>query len=133
MSYDAVVRRQADAVLWSETAYPTTFGHPKSAAGAGYDREILATVHAAGVPFVFGTYDSDSGGEYNAAAFVQPGVPAAFYRKTRLFPFTEYVPAWLDGPRLRGLLPWTGNWKAGNGARVFPLRLAEAARSRCCR
>jgi len=125
MSYDAVVRRQADAVLWSETAYPTTFGHPKSAAGAGYDREILATVHAAGVPFVFGTYDSDSGGEYNAAAFVQPGVPAAFYRKTRLFPFTEYVPAWLDGPRLRGLLPWTGNWKAGNGARVFPLRLAD--------
>ncbi len=125
MSYDAVVRRHADAVLWSETAYPTTFGHPKSAAGAGFDREILATVRAAGVPFVFGTYDSDGDGEYNAAAFVQPGGPAAFYRKTHLFPFTEYVPAWLDGPRLRRLLPWTGNWKAGNGARVFPLRLAD--------
>ncbi|GJJ05059.1 hypothetical protein RugamoR64_55970 [Duganella rhizosphaerae] len=125
MSYDAVVRRHADAVLWSETAYPTTFGHPKSAAGAGFDREILATVHAAGVPFVFGTYDSDGDGEYNAAAFVQPGGLTGFYRKTHLFPFTEYVPAWLDGPRLRSLLPWTGNWKAGNGARVFPLRLAD--------
>lgn len=125
MSYDAVVRRHADAVLWSETAYPTTFGHPKSEAGAGFDREILATVHAAGVPFVFGTYDSDGDGEYNAAAFVQPGGLAGFYRKTHLFPFTEYVPAWLDGPRLRRLLPWTGNWKAGNGARVFPLRLAD--------
>ncbi|WP_444846383.1 apolipoprotein N-acyltransferase [Duganella caerulea] len=125
MSYDVVVRRHADAVLWSETAYPTTFGHPKSEAGAEFDREILANVREAGVPFVFGTYDIDSDGEYNAAAFVQPGGLTGFYRKTRLFPFTEYVPAWLDGPRLRRLLPWTGNWKAGNGARVFPLRLAD--------
>ena len=126
MSYDAVEGQHADAVLWSETAYPTTFGHPKSAAGAVFDREILATVDASKVPFVFGTYDLDSDGEYNAAAFVQPGSGLlGFYRKTRLFPFTEYVPAWLDGPGLRRLLPWTGNWKPGNGARVFPLRLAD--------
>jgi len=126
MSYDAVERQHADAVLWSETAYPTTFGHPKSAAGAAFDREILATVDAAKVPFVFGTYDIDNAGEYNAAAFVQPDSGLlGFYRKTRLFPFTEYVPAWLDGPALRRQLPWTGNWKPGNGARVFPLRLAD--------
>lgn len=126
MSYDAVVRQRADAVLWSETAYPTTFGQPKSEAGAEFDREILANVRAAGVPFVFGTYDRDSAGEYNAAAFVQPGTGLlGFYRKTRLFPFTEYVPAWLDGPGLRRLLPWTGNWRPGSGARVFPLRLAD--------
>ncbi|MBB3121833.1 apolipoprotein N-acyltransferase [Pseudoduganella violacea] len=126
MSYDAVVRQRADAVLWSETAYPTTFGQPKSQAGAEFDREILANVNAAGVPFVFGTYDRDSAGEYNAAAFVQPGTGLlGFYRKTRLFPFTEYVPAWMDGDALRRLLPWTGNWQPGNGARVFPLRLAD--------
>lgn len=126
MSYDAVVRQHADAVLWSETAYPTTFAHPKSEAGADFDREILGIVNAAGVPFIFGTYDSDSAGEYNAAAFVQPGTGLlGFYRKSRLFPFTEAVPAWLDGPALRRLLPWTGNWRAGNGARVFPLKLAD--------
>lgn len=126
MSYDAVVRQRADAVLWSETAYPTTFGQPKSEAGAEFDREILANVNAAGVPFVFGTYARDSAGEYNAAAFVQPGAGLlGFYRKTRLFPFTEYVPAWLDGPALRRWLPWIGNWQPGNGARVFPLRLAD--------
>ncbi|NHZ33412.1 apolipoprotein N-acyltransferase [Massilia rubra] len=126
MSYDAVVRQRADAVLWPETAYPTTFGHPKSEAGADFDREILAIVNAAGVPFVFGTYDRDSAGEYNAAAFVQPGAGlTGFYRKTHLFPLTEYVPAWLDGPRLRRALPWTGDWRPGNGARVFPLRLAD--------
>ena len=78
------------------------------------------------MPFVFGTYDIDGDGEYNAAAFVQPGSGLlGFYRKTRLFPFTEYVPAWLDGPALRRLLPWTGNWQPGNGARVFPLRLRD--------
>ncbi|HJV72671.1 MAG TPA: apolipoprotein N-acyltransferase, partial [Noviherbaspirillum sp.] len=126
MTYDAVVRQHADAVLWSETAYPTTFGHPKSEAGAELDREILATVNSAGVPFVFGTYDRDETGEYNAAAFVEPGTGLlGFYRKSSLFPFTEYVPAWLDGPALRRWLPWSGTWQPGEGARVFPLRLAD--------
>ena len=126
MSYDAVERQHADAVLWSETVYPTTFGHPKSEAGAELDREIIGIVDAAGVPFVFGTYDSDAAGEYNAAAFVAPGTGlVGFYRKTRVFPLTEYVPAWFDGPTLRRWLPWTGTWGRGTGARVFPLRLAD--------
>jgi len=126
MSYDAVERQHADAVLWSETVYPTTFGHPRSEAGAELDRAILSIVDAAHVPFVFGTYDIDADGEYNAAAFVEPGKGLlGFYRKTRLFPLTEAVPAWLDGPVLRRWLPWAGSWKPGNGARVFPLRLAD--------
>jgi apolipoprotein N-acyltransferase len=126
MTYDAVERQRAEAVLWSETVYPTTFGHPKSEAGAELDREILAVVDAAGVPFVFGTYDRDAAGEYNAAAFVAPGTGLlGFYRKTRLFPLTEYVPRWLDGPLLRRWLPWAGTWRPGTGARVFPLRLAD--------
>ncbi|MFL6692862.1 MAG: apolipoprotein N-acyltransferase [Ramlibacter sp.] len=126
MSYDAIERQHADAVLWSETVYPTTFGHPKSEAGAELDREILGIVDAARVPFVFGTYDRDASGEYNAAAFVVPGTGVlGMYRKTKLFPLTEYVPAWLDGPALRRWLPWAGSWQPGSGARVFPLRLAD--------
>jgi apolipoprotein N-acyltransferase len=126
MTYDAVVRQHADAVLWSETVYPTTFGHPKSQAGDELDREILGMVNSAAVPVVFGTYDRDAHGEYNAAAFVMPGTGLlGFYRKTRLFPLTEYVPPWLDGPALRRWLPWTGTWLPGSGARVFPLRLAD--------
>lgn len=126
MSYDAVERQGADAVLWSETVYPTTFGHPKSPEGAAFDQEILGIVRSARVPFVFGTYDLDSAGEYNAAAFVGPqrGL-LGMYRKTRLFPLTEYVPPWLDGPVLRRLLPWAGTWQPGNGARVFPLQLRD--------
>jgi apolipoprotein N-acyltransferase len=126
MSHDAVERQKVQALLWSETVYPTTFGHPKSEAGAELDREILGIVDAAGVPLVFGTYDRDADGEYNAAAFVAPGTGLlGLYRKTRLFPFTETVPAWLDGPLVRSWLPWAGTWRAGTGARVFPLRLAD--------
>ncbi len=126
MSYDAVERQHVDAVLWSETAYPTTFGNPKSQLGADLDREILGIMQSAGVPFVFGTYDRDGAGEYNAAAFVAPQTGLlGFYRKSRPFPFTETVPAWLDSATLRRWLPWTGNWLAGDGARVFPLRLAD--------
>jgi apolipoprotein N-acyltransferase len=126
MSREAIARDSVDALLWSETVYPTTFGKAKSEAGAELDREILDFVTASGVPLVFGTYDLDASGEYNAAAFVEPSAGRlGVYRKTRLFLFTEYVPAWLDGPTLRGLLPWTGAWRPGDGARVFPLRTAD--------
>ena len=126
LSREALQNGHVDALLWSETVYPTTFAHPKSEGGAELDREILDFVDASGVPLVFGTYDRDDQGEYNAAAFVEPKAGLiGFYRKTNLFPLTELVPAWLDGPMLRRLLPWAGTWNAGNGARVFPLRLAD--------
>jgi apolipoprotein N-acyltransferase len=126
MSRDAINNHRVDALLWSETVYPTTFGHAKSEGGAELDREILNFVSTAKIPLVFGTYDLDDSGEYNAAAFVEPSAGTlGFYRKTNLFLFTEYVPSWLDGPIFRRWLPWTGAWKKGSGARVFPLRLAD--------
>lgn len=126
LSYPAAKTGQVDALLWSETIYPTTFGQPKSEDGAAFDREIIDFVDAVGVPLVFGTYDIDAAGEYNAAAFIAPGAPPlGFYRKTRLFLFTEYMPAWLERLGLRGILPWAGAWQKGSGARVMPLRLAD--------
>ncbi len=126
MSREAVDKHRVDALLWSETVYPTTFGHPKSEGGAELDREIQDFVSSTGVPLVFGTYDLDASGEYNAAAFLRPrAAPLGFYRKTDLFLFTEYVPAWLEGPTFRRWLPWAGRWKRGDGARVFPLQLAD--------
>lgn len=126
MSAHAVRDQGADVVLWSETIYPTTFGNPKSEDGAALDAEIVGFGRELGVPLVFGTYDRDEAGEYNAAAFLEPerGL-LGLYRKTHPFPFTETVPTWLDGPRLRAWLPWTGAWLPGSGARAFPLRTAD--------
>lgn len=126
LSWSAIRDHGADVLLWSETVYPTTFGSPRSEDGAALDREIQGFVDAAGVPLVLGTYDRDANGEYNAAAFLEPGRGLlGMYRKTHPFPLTEYVPAWLDGPELRRLLPWTGTWRPGDGARVLPLRTAD--------
>lgn len=126
LSWSAIRDHDADVLLWSETVYPTTYGSPRSEDGAALDREIQGFVDAAGVPLVFGTYDRDGQGEYNAAAFLEPGKGLlGAYRKTHPFPLTEYVPAWLDGPWLRSWLPWAGGWRPGDGARVLPLRSAD--------
>ena len=130
MSREAIDKHHVDALLWSETVYPTTFGHPKSDAGGDLDREVEEFVSRAGVPLVFGTYDLDDAGEYNAAVFLEAaslGTPPHFgvYRKTDLFLLTEYMPSWLEHPQVRALMPWAGTWKPGPGARVLPLRLAD--------
>lgn len=126
LSWSALRDHGADVLLWSETVYPTTFGHARSEDGALLDREIQGFVDAAGVPLVFGTYDLDERGEYNAAVFLEPGRGAlGTYRKTHPFPLTEHVPRWLDTPAVRRLLPWMGTWQRGDGARVLPLRARD--------
>lgn len=124
MSREGIERHNADALLWSETVYPTTFGHPKSEAGAELDREVEEFVAEAGVPLIFGTYDSDEQGEYNAAVALS-GESRGIYRKANLFLFTEYVPWWLDGDWFRSVLPQAGTWHAGDGARVLKIRLRD--------
>ena len=118
-----------DVLIWPETVYPTTFGAPKSADGAAFDAEIVDFVTRAGVPLIFGSYAVDGDEEFNAALFLAPGAsqPFATYRKTRLFPLTERVPALLDSAWLRRALPWLGTWKPGRGPTVVPLPLRGGA------
>ncbi len=126
LSQAAIEQHGVDALLWSETVYPTPYGHPRSEDGAALDAEILDFVRRRGVALVFGSYDVDAAGEYNAAVFLEPESGLlAYYRKSHPFPLTEHVPAWLDGPLLRRWLPWAGTWQAGNGARVLPLRARD--------
>lgn len=126
LSWSARREHGAEVLLWPETMYPTTFGNPRSPDGAELDAEIQAFVDAIGLPLVFGTYDLDAAGEYNAAVFLEPRAGRlGTYRKTHPFPLTEHVPAWLDGPWLRRWLPWAGSWQPGDGARVLPLRTGD--------
>jgi apolipoprotein N-acyltransferase len=133
-SEEALARGPLDLLVWPETVYPTTFGTPKSADGAALDREIAGLVVTSGRPLVFGSYDAEDGHEYNAAVFLAPdghgGVTFDTYRKATLFPLTEQVPAWLDGPRLRAWLPWLGSWRPGAGKMVQTVGLAGGRRIR---
>nr|WP_308471984.1 apolipoprotein N-acyltransferase [Myxococcus landrumus] len=117
-----------DVLVWPETVYPTPFGVPKSEAGAELDAEIAGYVSARAVPLIFGSYDVEDGREFNAAMFLSPsagegGAPErAVYRKSKLFPLTEWVPEAIDSEHLRAWLPWTGRWTPGPGPRTVALR-----------
>lgn len=120
-----------DLIVWPETVYPTTFGSPKSEAGAEFDQELSQFVGERQMPLIFGAYDLEQEREFNAAMFLGPVGPPeerrlelGVYRKTLLFPLTEWVPEALDTPWVRGLLPWLGTWKRGPGPQAldFPLR-----------
>lgn len=134
MSDEIRSRADVDLLVWPETVYPTTFGSPKSEDGAAFDRAIAGLVAASSRPLVFGSYDAQGDREYNAAVFLRPdgagGVTFDTYRKASLFPLTEQVPAWLDGPRLRAWMPWLGSWQPGSGEPVRDLALRDGRRLR---
>jgi apolipoprotein N-acyltransferase len=134
LSREALAPTRPDLLVWPETAYPTTFGSPKSTDGAAFDREIAGFVAKEGVPLVFGTYDAEEGREFNAAVVLEPehdgGVSFDAYHKAALFPLIEHVPAWLDWPWVRRVLPWLGSWMPGVGGEVFSLRLSAGRRLR---
>ncbi len=126
LSRAAIEHHGAEALLYSETVYPTPYGFPRSSDGAAFDFELKSFIQVLGVPLLFGSYDVDEKGEYNAAVLLDPQHElTARYRKTRLFPFTEQLPSVLNYEWLRRLLPWAGNWQPGDGARVFPLRTRD--------
>jgi apolipoprotein N-acyltransferase len=129
LSAEVLQRNRPDMLIWPETMYPTTFGSPKSADGAAFDRAIAAFVNDVGVPLVFGAYDARGSDEFNAAILLEPSpdgrVVFDTYHKARLFPFTEYLPRPLESERVRRWLPWAGTWKPGEGPRVLRVTLNE--------
>lgn len=129
LSAELLQNRKVDLLVWPETVYPTTFGTPKSEAGAEFDAEISEFVSRSHVPLFFGTYDLEQEREYNAAMFLGPGrdgtLTRSAYRKTMLFPLTEWVPELIDSPKLREWMPWTGYWKRGPGPQTLSLPLNE--------
>ena len=119
-----------DLLVWPETVYPTPFGTPRSETGAELDAEIAGYVAERGVPLVFGSYELEGEREYNAAMFLGPSargdrLERTAYRKTMLFPLTEWVPDLIDTPTLREWLPWTGRWKRGPGPKAVSFRLRD--------
>jgi apolipoprotein N-acyltransferase len=138
MSREATAAGEVDWLIWPETVYPLTFGAPRTRDAADLDSEILRLVATRRTPLLFGAYDTDAGHEYNAAFFLMNekapatgAIPAAgsleydVYRKSRLFPFTERLPGFLELGVVRAWLPWAGAWRPGGGARRVDLELAD--------
>lgn len=123
-----LAERDVDLLVWPETVYPTSFGAPKSSEGAAFDRALGGLVMQSGVPLLFGTYEREREAEFNVAVLLEAGkgqVTFDSYRKTDLFPFTEYLPHWLDKEWVRSRLPWAGRWTAGSGAQVLRVTLTQ--------
>lgn len=125
---------EIDLWAWPETVYPTTFAKPKSPEGALFDREIAAFVQVHERPLIFGAYDRDDRREYNAAFVLLPevetGLRVKVQRKLHPFPFTEYVPEWLDSPQLRRRFPWLGTWSPGTKLEVMEIPGRDGTRFR---
>lgn len=131
LSRELMKEPKPDLIVWPETVYPTTFGSPKSPEGEAFDQQLAQFVGENQMPLIFGAYDLEQDREFNAAMFLGPvgnaeekRLELGVYRKTLLFPLTEYVPELLDTPGVRGVLPWLGTWKRGPGPQSldFPLR-----------
>ncbi|RJP41133.1 MAG: apolipoprotein N-acyltransferase [Desulfobacteraceae bacterium] len=129
LSLALLARRDIDLIVWPETVYPLTFNSPESEDGQALDLSIEEFVTGIGVPLAFGAYDIEEGQRFNAAFFLSPlpdnGMIFTSYRKSRLFPFTEWAPPLFDNPDVRARMPWLGDWTPGSGARAVFLRLAD--------
>lgn len=129
LSREALDGHRLDLLLWPETVYPLVFGAAENEQAASFERRIEELVWRTGVPLVFGAYDADDGQSFNAAIFLEPSgrsaTVAGAYRKARLFPLSEWVPAPLDHQFVRSRLPWLGTWSPGPGGQAIAITLAD--------
>lgn len=110
-----------DLIVWPETAYPMIFptkpnGENSNFFADGYANLVKSTVAEAGVPLLFGGYESERGYDYNSGIFLgADGEFRASYRKQVLLLFGEYIPLSDTFPTIRNLNPQMGNFRRGPG------------------
>jgi apolipoprotein N-acyltransferase len=133
------------ALIWPETAYPSTFGTPDTSGEVRRDQAVRQFVGELGTPLWFGGYDRDRRKDFNAMFFLSEGgsddpsseivstpvvkVPSlhtATYRKNILLLFGEYLPGSEWFPSLKRAFPQVGNFGKGNGPEVFALPLKQS-------
>jgi apolipoprotein N-acyltransferase len=126
-----------DLVLWPETAYPMVFhsrgGHRLGTFSEGYANLVKRTVARAGVPLLFGGYESEGGEygfselDYNAGILLDAnGGILTTYRKQVLLIFGEYFPFSDWFPALKDLNPMLGDF--GRGPGPIPLKFTQGGR-----
>ncbi|MCC7441098.1 MAG: apolipoprotein N-acyltransferase [Bdellovibrionales bacterium] len=112
------------AVIWPETAYPSTFRTPLNSFEAARDRRVEQYVRERQVPLWFGGYDHEGTKDFNSLFFLRPvpdaeGKDLRVYHKSILLPFGEYIPFTEDVAWVRDTFPQVGYFGRGPGASVF--------------
>ncbi|MFN7684120.1 MAG: apolipoprotein N-acyltransferase [Oligoflexia bacterium] len=117
---DEVLQKNPEiqAVIWPETAYPSTFRSPEFSDDLELDQQVENYSKSRKVALFFGGYDRDIQlrQDYNALFFLGPGAQSfQTYRKNRLLLFGEEMPFSGVFPQLRKWFPQVGNFGRGSG------------------
>ncbi len=126
---------RTQAVIWPETAYPSTFRTPDITEDLELDQQVESYARTRRVGVFFGGYDQDRTlrRDYNALFFLpSDGQGLQTYRKNRLLLFGEEMPFSDAFPQLRRWFPQVGNFGRGAGPEALevptqpPTRAAPA-------
>ncbi len=115
------------AIVWPETAFPSSFRKPRIADELELDQAVENFAKTRQIPMLFGGYDEDSGfprKDYNAFFFLGRNAgpeDLQVYHKTRLLLFGEELPFSDVFPTLRQWFPQVGNFGRGRGPEPFSL------------
>jgi len=115
-----------DAIIWPETAFPSTFRTPENTYELARDQLVEQFVRTSGVPLLFGGYDQRDGLDYNTLFFLDPsprmgGYDLQLHHKSKLLMFGEYIPGVKMFPFLQKLFPQVANFGSGPGPEVLKI------------
>ena len=113
------MRPPPEVLIWPETAYPSTFGHPHSRREYMLDQHLEQFVRQSGVPLIFGGYDENDRWIYNSLFTLSPQGRVQVYHKDILLPFGDYIPGAYSIDWIRENFPQVGNFGPGQGAQVL--------------
>ncbi|MBU6375343.1 MAG: apolipoprotein N-acyltransferase [Bdellovibrionales bacterium] len=115
------------AIVWPETAYPSSFRKPRVADELELDQMVENFSKTRQIPVLFGGYDEDLDPpkkDYNSFFFLskeRSSTDLQVYHKHRLLLFGEELPFSDLLPELRNWFPQVANFGRGSGPRVIPL------------
>jgi apolipoprotein N-acyltransferase len=123
---------RTQAVIWPETAYPSTFRSPDITDDLELDQQVESYARTRKVGVFFGGYDQDRTlrRDYNALFFLpSEGLGLQTYRKNRLLLFGEELPFSDTFPTLRRWFPQVGNFGRGAGPAAIEVPTRPASRA----
>jgi apolipoprotein N-acyltransferase len=127
-----------DAIIWPETAYPSTFRSPETTAHLARDQRMERFVRTRNTPVFFGGYDHQNKKDYNSFFFLLPQADLEnkgpfqdlyTYHKHILLLFGEYIPGYDRFSFIQRAFPQVGNFGKGVGPEVLDIGFSQEQRS----